>query len=51
MYNGRKRNSFELSLKLNKNNKLLPTIETVNIISDILKFKLNAVIEKYFIEI
>ena len=43
--------SIEKSKKLNKKNKLLPTIETVNIISDILNFKFNAVIEKFFFEI
>ena len=37
------------SFKFNKNENLLPTIETVNLVSDVLNFKFKAVIDKFFI--
>ena len=41
--------SIQNSKKFNKNINLLPTIETVNIISEVLNFKFKAVIENFFI--
>ena len=37
------------SKKYNQNENLRPTIETVNLISDVLNFKFDAVINKFFI--
>ena len=37
------------SSKFNKDENLLPTIETVNLISDVLNFKFEGIINKIFI--
>ena len=41
--------AIKKSKKYNENLDLRPTIETVNLISDILNFKFEAVINKFFI--